>query len=99
MQKKDFKVRFAIIFRTLTKNWQSNLQWKICLIVNRIAQYIFLVVFAFHKVSALKKVQKQITQKNPRKCALERKSKLRKRHTLAIYGQAGCTAAGHFLLL
>ena len=98
MQKKDFKVRFAIIFRTLTKNWQSDLQWKICLIVNRIAQYIFLVVFAFHKVSALAKVQKQITQKNPLKCALQRKSKLRKRHTLAIYGQAGCTA-GHFLLL
>ena len=98
MQKKDFKVGFAIIFRTLTKNWQSDLQWKICLIVNRIAQYIFLAVFAFHKVSALAKLQKQITQKNPLKCALERKSKLRKRHTLAIYGQAGCTA-GHFLLL
>ena len=98
MQKKDFKVKFAIIFRTLTKNWQADLQWKICLIVNRIAQYIFLAVFAFHKVSALAKLQKQITQKNPLKCALERKSKLRKRHTLAIYGQAGCTA-GHFLLL
>ena len=31
-------------------------------------------------------------------CTGKKKSKLRKRHTLAIYGQAGCTA-GHFLLL
>ena len=55
------------------KNWQADLQWKICLIVNRMAKYIFLVVFVSHKVSALAKVQKQITQKNPLKCALERK--------------------------